>query len=132
VSRGLREAVADWLMLLGALVLGLSLFFAWSHQHPVGAGIPRAPTGWQAYSMADVLLMALAASLVYVSFLGTRRARALELVPVGVGLAFVIHALGVPPTNGASGAAGSGAGEVLAVIGLGVAGLGLLVSFTAD
>lgn len=119
-------------MLLGALVLGLSLFFAWSHQHPVGAGIPRAPTGWQAYSMADVLLAVLAASLVYVSFLGTRRARALELVAVAIGLAFVIHALGTPPTNGGSGSAGSGAGEVVGLIGLGVAVCGLVLSFTAD
>jgi hypothetical protein len=139
VSRGLREAVADWLMLLGAIVLALSLFLAWSHQHPVGgaaAGIPRDPTGWQVYSVADVILAALAAALVYVSFLGTRRARAFALVLAAIGLAFVIHALGVPPTDGAfaagSASAGSGAGEVVALVGLGVAIGGLALSFTAD
>jgi hypothetical protein len=132
VSRGLREAVADWLMLLGALVLVLSLFLTWSHQHPLGAGIARDPTGWQVYSIADVILGVLGGALVYVSFLGTRRARAVALVPALVGLAFVIHALGVPPTNGGSGAAGSGAGEVVALIGLSVAILGLGLSFTAD
>ena len=127
--------MADWLMLVGAVVLVLSLFFTWSHQGAL-AGAARDPTGWQVYSTADVLLTLLAAALVYVSFLGTWRARALALVPVAVGLAFVIHALGVPPTNGAfaagPGRAGSGAGEVVALIGLGVAVAGLLLSFTAD
>ena len=127
--------MADWLMLVGAVVLVLSLFFTWSHQGAL-AGTPRNPTGWQVYSTADVLLALLAAALVYVSFLGTRRARALALVPVAVGLAFVIHALGVPPTNGAltaaSARAASGVGEVVALIGLGVAVTGLLLSFTAD
>lgn len=127
--------MADWLMLVGAIVLVLSLFFTWSHQRAL-AGMARDPTGWQVYSTADVLLALLAAALVYVSFLGTRRARALALVPVAVGLAFVIHALGVPPTNGALAAgadqAGSGAGEIVALIGLGVAVTGLLLSFTAD
>jgi hypothetical protein len=140
VSRGLREAVADWLMLLGALVLALSLFMAWSHQRPAAgvalAGMPRAQTGWQVYSAADVLLAALALGLVYVSFLGTRGARAAILAPMAVGLAFVVHALSVPPTNGiaVSGAvaAGSGAGEVVAIVGLIIAAAGLGLSFTAD
>ena len=136
MSRGLREAVADWLMLVGAVVLVVSLFLAWSHQHPVAgaaAGIPRDPTGWQVYSAADVLLALLGAALVYVSFLGTRRARGIAVLPAAIGLAFVIHALGVPPTNGAGlQRAGSGAGEVVALIGLGCATLGLALSFTAD
>jgi hypothetical protein len=141
VSRGLREAVADWLMLLGAVVLALSLFMAWSHQRQaIGAvaqaGIPRDPTGWQVYSAADVMLAAVAIGLVYVSFLGTRAARAVILVPVAVGLAFVVHALSVPPTNGVGVSttvqAGSGAGEVVAIVGLVVAMAGLGLSFTAD
>jgi hypothetical protein len=136
-----REAVADWLMLLGAIVLALSLFMAWSHQRSgAGAvahgGVPRDPTGWQVYSAADVILAALAIGLVYVSFLGTRAARAVVLGPVAVGLAFAVHALSVPPTNGVavSGAvqAGSGAGEVVAIVGLVVAMAGLGLSFTAD
>jgi hypothetical protein len=141
VSRGVREAVADWLMLLGAIVLALSLFMAWSHQPPgpgavAQAGVPRDPTGWQVYSAADVLLAALAIALVYVSFLGTRAARAAALVPVALGLAFVVHALSVPPTNGAAVSGviqpGSGAGEVVAIAGLVVAMAGLGLSFTAD
>ena len=138
MSRALREAIADWLMLVGAIVLAVSLFLVWSHQGAAGAvpGIPRDPTGWQVYSAADVLLAALAAALVYVSFLGTRRARAAALVPCLMALAFVVHALSVPPTNGAGFTgvlhAGSGAGEVVAIAGLGVALAGLMVSFTAD
>ena len=141
MSRGLREAVADWLMLLGAVVLTLSLFMAWSHQRQVTgavaqAGVPRNPTGWQVYSAADVMLAALAIGLVYVSFLGTRAARAVVLAPVALGLAFVVHALSVPPTNGVlvstAVQAGSGAGEVVAIVGLVVAMAGLGLSFTAD
>jgi hypothetical protein len=141
VSRGLREAVADWLMLLGAVVLALSLFMAWSHQRQVTgavtqAGFPRDPTGWQVYSAADVMLAALAIGLVYVSFLGTRAARAIVLAPVALALAFVVHALSVPPTNGVLVSTavppGSGAGEVVAIVGLVVAMAGLGLSFTAD
>ncbi len=140
MPRGLREAVADWLMLLGAAVLVLSLFFAWSHQHPaqgeIVTGLARDPSGWQVYSVADVMLLALAVALVYVSFLGTRRARLIALVPAALGVAFVLHALGAPPTNGlgaaAGGRAGSGAGEVVALIGLLGAIAGLALSFTAD
>jgi hypothetical protein len=140
VSRGLREAVADWLMLLGALVLVLSLFMVWSHQRPPAGvaltGIPRNPTGWQVYSAADVMLAALAAGFVYVSFLGTRLARASVLVPAAAGVAFVVHALSVPPTDGLAVPggvpAGSGVGEVVAIIGLLIAMTGLILSFTAD
>lgn len=137
MSRGLREAVADWLMLVGAIVMVAALFLAWSHQHVATLpGAPRDPTGWQVYSIADVLLAVLAAALVYVAFLGTRRARLIALVPAAIGLAFIIHALGVPPTNGVAPEgirhAGSGAGEVVALVGLVAAVLGLAVSFTAD
>ena len=125
-------------MLAGAIVLALSLFLVWSHQGTATAvpGVPRDPTGWQVYSAADVLLAVLAAALVYVSFLGTRRARAAALVPCLLALAFVVHALSVPPTNGAAltgvAHAGSGAGEVVALVGLVTALAGLIVSFTAD
>ena len=99
-------------------------------------GFPRDPTGWQVYSVADVMLAALAIGLVYVSFLGTRTARAVVLVPAALGLAFVVHALSVPPTNGVLvstvAQAGSGAGEVVAIVGLVVAMAGLGLSFTAD
>ncbi len=155
VSRELREGIADWLMLLGAVALAGSLFFAWSHQFsPAFAaqwgnavplrGVPHDPTGWQVYSVADVCLLLVAVALVLVSFVGTRAARLLILVPVAVAAAFVLHAMSVPPTNGldlatliggvpsAANHPTSALGETLAVVGLGVATAGLALSFTAD
>jgi hypothetical protein len=144
VSRALKEAVADWLMLLAAVVLVLSLFLAWSHQFPVALrevvalrGVPRDPTGWQVYSVADVCLAVVAGTLVFVAFLGTRRARLVALVPVGIALAFVVRAMSVPPTNGVGLAfvtnhARSGTGETVALVALGVGVVGLMLSFTAD
>src|SRR5579859_5692357 len=94
-------------MVLGAAVLVLSLFLVWSHQLPAQwrsvialRAVPRDPTGWQVYSVADVYLAVVAAALVFVAFLGTRMARLVALVPVLVALAFVIRASDVPPTNG--------------------------------
>jgi hypothetical protein len=152
VSRELRETVADWLMILGALVLVISLFLTWSHQlspgfraqfagTPALVGVPRAPTAWQVYSIADVCLALVATTLIGVAFVGTRSARLFALVPAGIALAFVIHAAGVPPTNGLTAAlpAGylpdhptSGAGETVALAAIGTALAGLALSFTAD
>ena len=67
----------------------------------------------------------------------------MALLAAAGALAFTIHALSVPPTNGATifdastgtyapNAPASGAGEVVAVVGLGLAMLGLALSFTAD
>jgi hypothetical protein len=63
--REIRESLADWMIVFGALLLALSLFLTWSHQFTnafvgeVGAdqlhGVPRDPTAWQVYSIADVL-----------------------------------------------------------------------------
>jgi hypothetical protein len=143
VSRTLREAIADWLMLLGAAALLLSLFLVWSHQVPAQwrsvialRGVPRDPTGWQVYSVADVYLTVVAAALVLVAFVGTRKARLVALVPVGVALAFVIRAADVAPTNGVAligaGHPSTGSGETVALVALGVALAGLAISFTAD
>jgi len=151
VSRELREVVADWLMLAGALVLAVSLFLTWSHQFspafaaawagsPVLRGVPRDPTAWQVYSVADVCLAVLAAAIVYVAVTGTRRARVVVLVAAGVAMAFVVHALAVPPTAGLNLPSGpavpdrpsSGAGEVLALVALGTALAGLALSFTDE
>jgi hypothetical protein len=152
VSRALRETIADWLMVLGAVVLFISLFLTWSHQLPPAfraqfagtpalAGVPRTPTAWQVYSVADVCLALVVAVLLAVAFVGTRRARLLVLLPVGVALAFTVHAAGVPPTNGVALAlpagavadhATSGAGETVALFALGTALAGLALSFTAD
>lgn len=131
-------------MLLGAAVLVLSLFLVWSHQVPAVLrgvvalrAVPRDPTGWQVYSVADVCLALVASTLVFVAFLGTRRARVAALVPVGIALAFVVRAMSVPPTNGVGLAfltnhARSGTGETVALVALGVGVVGLALSFTAD
>lgn len=141
-------------MLLSGPVLFLSLFLTWSHQfspsflatyaHTAALrGLPRDPTGWQVYSIADVLLALLAAGLVAVALGGSRPGRIIVLMGLVAGLAFVIHALAAPPTDGASlfdaatgtyapNRPGSGAGEIVALIGLAVGMGGVLVSLTAD
>ena len=154
MSKALRETVADWLMTVAALLLLLSLFLTWSHQfsatflaHHRGAaflqGVPRDPDAWQVYSVADVLLALLAGGLLVVALWGGRAARLAVAIGLVVGLALVMHALSVPPTNGAvvfdpatsryvaTGAA-SGAGEVVALLALllGAAGVGL--SYSVD
>jgi hypothetical protein len=155
VRREAREVIADWLIVGGAVTLLISLFLVWSHQYSrefvtkVGAaqlqGVPRDPTAWQVYSIADVLLAVLAGALVLAALIAGRRARISALVAAAVGLLFVVHAMSVAPTNGANvsdpsagpgqffpGSATSGAGEVVAAIALGVAIAGLALSFTAD
>jgi hypothetical protein len=144
------ELVADWLIVAAAIALAASLFLPWS-ELPRGAlaafggteplGAPLGPTAWQVYSVADVLLGALAVTLVVGALAGRRRAR-LGLVMAGaVALAFVVHASGTPPTNGdgvysSAGGAGvylarlarSGSGETVATVALIAALAGLLVS----
>jgi amino acid transporter len=154
VTKGKREAIADWLMLLGAPILFASLFLSWSHQFspaflahyghtPALSGIPHDPTAWQVYSIADVLLALLAAGLLAVALRGTRAGRIAVLLSLLVAIAFTIQALGTPPTRGANvfdptlkayapNHPASGAGEVVALVGM-VTGLaGVLLSFTAD
>jgi hypothetical protein len=156
VSKGTREAVADWLTVLASPLLLLSLFLTWSHQFsasfmssyqaaPVLHGIPRDPNAWQVYSAADVLLALVAAGLLAVALRGGRTARLVVALSVAVALAFALHALSVPPTNGANlfdptltppdytaNSPTAGAGETLAVIALALGFGGLLLSFTAD
>lgn len=142
--------IADWLLLLGAVGLLVSLFLPWSHQfsrafltqwRPTGAlrGIPRDPTAWQIYSLVDVGYAALVAVLLWVALLGGRLRRVAALAAAGVALAFAAHALAVPPTNGAFlpatpvvNAPQAGAGETVAVAALSVAIAALVLSFTAD
>ena len=154
MRRGQREVVADWLVIVGAIVVLASLFLTWSHQFSRAflaewgssaqlQGVPHDPSAWQVYSTADVFLALLAVALVLVALRGGPRVRFVALLAGAGALAFTIHALSVPPTNGATifdastgtyapNAPASGAGEVVAVIGLGLAMLGLAVSFTAD
>jgi hypothetical protein len=151
VRAEVREVVADWLLLAGAGALLVSLFLPWSHQfsraflaqwQPTGAlrGVPRDPTAWQVYSTLDIALAAVGAALLGVALHGGRHARVAVLAASALALAFALHALSVPPTSGAllyapgvpADAAVAGAGETVAIAGLGVAIAALLLSFTAD
>jgi hypothetical protein len=156
VSKGARETISDWLMALaGPLLLG-SLFLTWSHQLSAGvraryggtaalAGVPADPTAWQVYSGADVLLAVMAGGLMAVALWGGRARRVAVALALVVAVAFVIHALSVPPTNGAlvfdptlappgytANAVRSGTGEVLALIALVLGGAGVALAFTVD
>ena len=156
MSRGLRETISDWLMAIAGPVLLGSLFLTWSHQLSAPlrarygataalAGIPANPTAWQVYSAADVFLAAVALGLFGVALLGGRWRRAVLAVGLVVALAFVIHALSVPPTNGvalfdptltppgySANAVSSGAGPVLALVALVLGGAGVALAFTLD
>jgi hypothetical protein len=151
-----REVVADWLIVLGALLLFVSLFLTWSHQFSPAfllefgtsvllRGVPRNPTAWQVYSAADIVLALLAAALVATALVGTRAIRLAATGAAAVALGFAFHALSSPPTNGAnifraaysvpryaSPGATAGVGETLAIIALLLALAGLAVSLTAD
>jgi hypothetical protein len=151
-----REVLADWLLVIGAGVLFISLFLTWSHQFSPAflfvfgtsgllRGVPHNPTAWQVYSAADVLLVLLCAAFIYAAIAGSRAARLTAAGAGAVALAFVLHALSKPPTNGAnifhaansvpnyaSTGATAGVGETVAILGLVLALAGLAVSFTAD
>ena len=150
-----RELAADWLLVLGGATLLVSLFLAWSHQFPASLlsspglnvalrGVPRNPSAWQVYSIADVLLALIGAASLAVALVGRRSARVVVGAAAAIGLAFAIHAMNVPPTNGldvvnpaAPGRgyigrlyATAGVGETVAVIGLGLTLLGVLLGLT--
>jgi hypothetical protein len=150
------ELAGDWLIIAGALLLFGSLFMTWSHQFsrgflaewgaaPVLSGVPRNPTAWQVYSVADVLLALLAVALPVVALAGGRGARLVLLAAAAVALAFTVHALNEAPTNGAAfyqpmlGTPGyianmptAGPGEPVATFSLVTAILGLLLTLGAD
>lgn len=151
-----RERTADWLIVLGALVLFGSLFLTWSHQFSPAfldqfgtasqlAGVPKDATAWQVYSSMDVVLALVAIGLVAVALAGSRTVRLCALAAAVVALLFVAHALAVPPTNGAnifspalslpqfaSSGASAGVGETAAIVGLMLSIVGLGLGFTAD
>jgi hypothetical protein len=156
VSLETREVVADWLIVVGAALLFISLFLAWSHQFSptfllefgtadLLRGVPRDPTAWQVYSVMDVLLALLCVALIAAAMIGNRRIRIGAAAAAAVALGFTFHALSAPPTNGAnifraaysvpqyaSPGATAGVGETVAIIGLVLALSGLAFSFTAD
>jgi hypothetical protein len=150
VPKRTREVLAGSLIVAGAVALLASLFLTWSHQFSASflateggsavlRGIPHDPTAWQVYSIADVLLALLASGLVAAALVGRRRIRVVLLVFVAIALAFVLHAVGSPPTNAANvfdpsldgyvpNSSAAGVGETIAILGLAVAGLGLGIS----
>lgn len=156
MSRERREVLADWLIVIGALGLFGSLFLTWSHQFSPAfltqfgtsdllRGVPRDPTAWQLYSAVDVVLAVLAGALGVIALVGSRRVRLGALAGAGIGLAFTLHALSVPPTNGANlfspslivpgsvpSSPRAGIGETVATAALTVAIAGLALSLTAD
>jgi hypothetical protein len=159
VSKEDREVIADWLMVAGGVALFASLFLTWSHQFSrdflgrldrFGAAdllrdVPRDPTAWQVYSVADVVLALLAIGLLAVALFGTRPIRIGALAVSALGLAFIVHAISVPPTDAPSlfspslniqnyfpYGATAGAGETIALIALLMATAGLVLSFSAD
>ncbi len=143
-------------MVLAGLALLGSLFLAWSHQlspalrTQYGAtaalqGVPADPTGWQVFSVVDVVLAVIAGGLLVAAMRGGRPARLVLMAAIAVAAAFTIHALSAPPTDGAlvfdSGlvppgyapnGATAGPGETLALVALGLGLAGLALSFTAD
>jgi hypothetical protein len=156
MSKPRSELLSDWLIILGAGGLLISLFLTWSHQFSPAflaqwgssdqlRGIPHDPTAWQLYSVADVILALLAGALVTVALAGGRVARLLATAGAGIGLAFTLHAISRPPTNGANifdpslsvpgyvpNSPAAGVGETVAITALAVAIVGLFLSFTAD
>ncbi len=150
------ERLGDWLTIAGAIALFGSLFLTWSHQlspaflarfggSALLRGVPANPDAWQLYSAVDVLLAVLAGGLVLVALRGGRAAHVVAVIGAGLALAFTIHALGTPPTNGlnafdtsaavpvsVSAGATAGPGETVAIAGLGLAIVGLVVSFAAE
>jgi hypothetical protein len=154
VSKGLRETIADWLLAFAAPLLALSLFLSWSHQfsasfaaryRPALQGVPRDPTAWQVYSIADVFLAVVAVALLALALWGGRARRLVVALLLAVALAFTVHAASVPPTNGAvvfdsssrppgyvANGATSGAGETVALIALILGAAGVALSFTVD
>ena len=138
------------------MALLASLFLPWSHQlsgavrAQYGAsaalqGVPANPTAWQVYSAVDVILALLAAAVLTAALRGGRAARLTLMAALAIAAAFTLHALSVPPTNGATlfdpsltppgytpNPPGAGRGETLALVALGLGLGGLALSFTAD
>lgn len=142
--------------MVGALGLFVSLFLTWSHQFSPAflaewgssdqvGGVPHNPTAWQLYSATDVLLALLAGALLTIALVGGRTARLTALLASSIALAFVLHALSTPPTNGANifnpalsvpayfpNSPTAGIGETVAIVALILALFGLALSFATD
>ena len=131
----------------GAVILAVSLFLTWSHQLPRAEridvssaalyGVPADPDAFQVYAIVGEVLAVLAIVCAAAGLWGQRQTHAWVLLCVLLGLAFVIHAAGDAPTNGlllsrghsgyVADPASAGPGESVAIVGLAVAGVGLLL-----
>jgi hypothetical protein len=144
------------MLIVAGVALAAALFLPWSHQFSATiltryghsqalAGVPRAPDAWQVYSIVDALLLVLALALALTPRIAGRRGRLVVAGFVVVALAFTVHALKRAPTNGAlivntatspatylPNSPKPGTGEDLAAVALGLAILGIALSFTAD
>jgi hypothetical protein len=141
-------------MLAAGVLLLVSLFLVWSHQLSGAAlqryadtgaftGIPRNPDAWQVYTTVDVLLTLLSAGLIVAALHGGRTIRMVLAAAIAIALAFIVHAMGTPPTNGVNvfdpathryidTGAHAGTGETVALVALALAAAALLLSFTTD
>jgi hypothetical protein len=141
-------------MMAASVLLLISLLLVWTHQLSPAVvaryagtgtfdGIPRNPDAWQVYTSADVLLALVSVGLMVAALRGGRTIRMVLIAAVAVALAFVVHALGTPPTTGASvfapatrsyvaTGAHAGIGVTVALVALAAAAAALLLSITAD
>jgi hypothetical protein len=151
-----RARLSGTMLLIAAAALAAALFLPWSHQFSATiltryghsqalSGVPRAPDAWQVYSIVDSLLLVLALALALTPRIAGRRGRLVVAGFVVVALAFTVHALKTAPTDGAlivntgtspatylPNAPRPGTGEDLALVALGLAIVGVALSFTAD
>jgi hypothetical protein len=122
-----RSRLATALVVCGALGLLGSLFLEWriSPVHNflilfgaldrIGGFFAADRTGWQLYSVANILLALLTALLLVAAFVRRRPLRAVAAILALAGLAFAIHALlATPgPTGSRTAIGGSGAGPIV-------------------
>ncbi len=150
MTKATRARAAVALIAAGGVALFVSLFLTWSatglngHVLVAFGALDRLPkrTGWETYSLADVLMAVLAAMLVLAAIVRNRAVRVVVAILALGGLAFAIHALVDPPTLARVNrvrpgfvllfGSAAGAGEIVAIAGIGVALTGLVVALLID
>lgn len=147
-----RVRVAAALIAAGAAALFVSLFLTWSSTglgnylvvfgavHRLAAALPHRDA-WHTYSVADILLAALAAGLFVAAVFRHRVFRIVIAVFALAGLAFCIQSVADPPKVAGVGRLGlgfmlafvssAGAGQTVAIVALAIALLGLALTVRA-